>query len=70
MTEAITHFIDETSNRDDAASAMWTNQIQTFSHDDVMKFLVNWKICGKLTTVTTYTYPIVSAMKTFLQKMN
>ena len=48
MTEAVTHFIDETSNRDDAASAMWTNQIQTFSHDDVMKFLVQledmWKI--------------------------
>jgi hypothetical protein len=48
MTEVATHFIDETSNRDDAASAMWTNQIQTFSHDDVMKFLVQledmWKI--------------------------
>tara|TARA_B110000977_G_scaffold74076_1_gene100208 strand:- start:10621 stop:12609 length:1989 start_codon:yes stop_codon:yes gene_type:complete len=48
MTEAVTHFIDEKSNRDDAASAMWTNQIQTFSHDDVMKFLVQledmWKI--------------------------
>ena len=48
MTGVATHFIDETSNRDDAASAMWTNQIQTFSHDDVMKFLVQledmWKI--------------------------
>jgi len=48
MTDAVTHFIDETANRDDANSAMWTNQIQTFSHDDVMKFLVQledmWKI--------------------------
>lgn len=48
MTDSITHFIDETANRDDANSAMWTNQIQTFSHDDVMKFLVQledmWKI--------------------------
>jgi hypothetical protein len=48
MTDSVTHFIDETANRDDANSAMWTNQIQTFSHDDVMNFLVQledmWKI--------------------------
>lgn len=48
MTDSITHFIDERANRDDANSAMWTNQIQTFTHDDVMKFLVQledmWKI--------------------------
>jgi len=48
MRETTTHFIDETPNQDEATSAMWSNEIQSYSHDNVMKFLVQledmWKI--------------------------
>ena len=43
-----THFIDGDANHDDANSAMWTSQIQTFSTDQLMKMLTmleqKWKI--------------------------
>lgn len=48
MTVATTHFIGETPNEDDAMSAMWSNEIQNYSHDEVIRLLVQledmWKI--------------------------
>lgn len=45
---ATIHFIDEQANRDEANSAMWSNQIQTFDNKQLMDFLIRleqaWKI--------------------------
>ena len=45
---ATTHFIDDQANRDEANSAMWSNQIQTFDNEQVMELLIRlervWKV--------------------------
>lgn len=45
---ATTHFIDDQANRDEANSAMWSNQIQTFDKEHLMDLLIRlenaWKI--------------------------
>jgi len=45
---ATTHFIDDQANRDDANSAMWSNQIQTFDKEQLTDLLIRleqaWKI--------------------------
>ena len=45
---ATTHFIDDQANRDEANSAMWSNQIQTFDKEQLMDLLIRleqaWKI--------------------------
>lgn len=45
---ATTHFIDDQANRDEANSAMWSNQIQTFDKEQLMDLLIRleraWKV--------------------------
>ena len=45
---ATTHFIDDQVNRDEANSAMWSNQIQTFDKEQLMDLLIRlehaWKV--------------------------
>ena len=45
---ATTHFIDDQANKDDANSAMWSNQIQTFDKEQLMDLLIRleraWKV--------------------------